>query len=117
MKFYYQDKLVRTSKTHHYAFAVICENKNGFSVWACASTRELAEKARAKEIRWFENQAEGLRLHIEAIENGKKEYYRNGRYFKTNPADLESLKHHYEENSNIAKDRAATLKIVELEER
>lgn len=45
MKFYYNGKLVRSSKTREYKYAVVRETADGkIVVWGCSSTREGAEK-------------------------------------------------------------------------
>jgi hypothetical protein len=46
MKFFYNDKLVRTSKTMNYTHAVIRDKENGEIVtWGCSSTLAGAQKA------------------------------------------------------------------------
>jgi len=117
MKFYYKDQLVRTSKNHHYTHAVIRETENGFSTFACASSRELAERAKAQEINWYKAQGERLHKHLEAIENGKSEYYSKGRYFRVTPERLEEIKKALAEHNEMIKRLDATLKVVEIEER
>ena len=118
MKFYYKDKLVRTSKNQHYTHAVITESEKGIGVWACASRRDLAEKAMQKEINWHSAQGDNLREHIKAIENGKKEYYCHGRYYKTSPKDdADALRRYLAEHEERIAEMRATFKIVELEER
>lgn len=44
MKFYFEGKLIRTSKTHHYTHAVIKRTENDFILYGCSSSYKLAEK-------------------------------------------------------------------------
>lgn len=71
MKFFYNGKQIRTSKTHVYTHAVLTPEGKTF---ACSSSREGAEKAIQKEASWYEAIAFGYRNAIKAIEAGKKTY-------------------------------------------
>ena len=73
MKFYYNGKLVRTSKNHEYHYGVL--SSNGKSVNSCHATREAAEKAMAQPISNLRKAIENCKSAIRAIENGKTYYF------------------------------------------
>ena len=72
MKFYYNGKLVRTSKNHEYRFGVYNKARQGMA--SCHSTRELAEKTLQtfinEPLHWIENDKRA----IQAIKDGKAKY-------------------------------------------
>ena len=68
MKFYYNGKLMRTSKTREYHFAVL--NTNG-TCNSCHSTREAAEKEWRRPIAAHETAIEEDLQCIKALERGK----------------------------------------------
>ena len=76
MKFYYNGKLVRTSKNHYYTHAVI--NPDGDRLIGCCSRLDLAIKLRNSWISSLETNIENYNRAIKAIENGKKTYW--GKY-------------------------------------
>lgn len=81
MKFYYNGKLIRTSKTNVYTHAVLAPE--GKTI-ACSSSREGAEKAIRREASRYEVNAFGCRNAIKAIEAGRKTYTaKEGRSFYT----------------------------------
>lgn len=72
MKFYYNNKLVRTSKTHNYKYGVFTRNDN---CEACASTYELAEKAIVTVTRFVRANLEYYKEELKAIEQGKEKFW------------------------------------------
>lgn len=69
-KYYYQGKLVRTSKTHDYSFAVIRERKDGtFTLIACSKTKELAERRLNSEM---SNSKHNLKAEEERLKRMKR---------------------------------------------
>lgn len=68
MKFYYNDKLVRTSKTHEYHYAILSENGD---VWSCHGTLEAAQKEFRRPISECETTIEDNKKIIAALKNGK----------------------------------------------
>lgn len=72
MKFYYNGKLIRTSKTHHYKFA--CINLETGNVLQCSETRSGATKLlttiKAEKARAYENATSA----IKAIDEGRTFY-------------------------------------------
>jgi len=71
-KFYYNGKLVRTSKTHVYTHAVI--NDNG-DVLRCSANEKLARSFMTSEISRAETTIRDCDRAIKAIQNGEKGYY------------------------------------------
>ena len=69
MKFYYNGKLVRTSKTHEYHFAII--NPESGNVWSCHGTRDAAVKEFRRPIAEAESGIETSKRAIKAIEAGR----------------------------------------------
>ena len=72
MKFYYNGKLVRTSKTHAYTHAVLTPNGDTFS---CSSSREGAVKALQAKINEWEQIRSNYRNAIKALEAGRPYYF------------------------------------------
>ena len=73
MKFYYNGKLIRTSKNHEYTHAVIDITDNG-----CVGCRVGADKAEAiirSEISATERSIANCKAAIKALENGKTGYH------------------------------------------
>lgn len=70
-KFYYNGKLVRTSKTHVYTHAVI--NEKG-DVLRCSSTEVLAKAFITSELSRAENEIIDSDKAIKALRNGEKGY-------------------------------------------
>lgn len=104
MKFYYNGKKVRESKTHEYKYAIVLEQGDNVKVFACAGTRENALKRLQSEINYQKECAESNLRWGKNPENYKwaVEYY--GTY---NPE--EDYKKHI--------DKIKQIKIVELEAR
>ena len=68
MKFYYNGKLMRTSKTHEYKFAIIWPDG---TLSSCHGTREAAEKEYRRPISEAESSIATELKAIEAIKAGK----------------------------------------------
>lgn len=68
MKFYYNDKLVRTSKTHEYHYAILSANGD---VWSCHGTLEAAQKEFRRPISECETSIADTKKIIAALEKGK----------------------------------------------
>ena len=75
MKFYYDGQLIRTSKTHVYAYACIKKGESGYECLGCSSTRAGAEKVKNDKIKEFESGIYSYIARIEAIKSGKTGYY------------------------------------------
>lgn len=73
MKFYFEGKLVRTSKTHEYHYGVY--NKFYQKMRSCHSTKELAEKELQSYINEPLSEIENCKLGIKALKSGKKGYW------------------------------------------
>ncbi len=117
MKFYYEGKLVRTSKNHHYTHAVISGTGN---VFTCSSSEELARKALNAHLSGYRTGIENNRRAIKAIEQGKTSYLvKEGR--SNYPTKLRHTKEEYEEGIRHMQDTIEwitnTWKVIELEER
>lgn len=106
MKFYYNGKLIRTSKTRHYKYAIGTSDTGKYAI--CSETWENAQKA-----------LDALKRRIiEAAENNYK--------FDQDPKNQEFLKKYYGDRYDQydaraayerAKARVQYAEIVELEER
>lgn len=68
MKFYYNDKLVRTSKTHDYKYAIISKKGDCLS---CHGTLESAQKEFRRQISELETSIADDKKIITALEKGK----------------------------------------------
>lgn len=105
MKFFYNNKLVRTSKTKRYKYAVIRESGDDIKVFACSETRANAQKALER------TKNEHARIAKSNLDFGKK------------PEKLEWLKQTYGEEYDAETEYKKFIetinnyKIVELEER
>lgn len=104
MKFYYNGKQVRTSKTRHYKYAIVREVGDKVIVYACSETRENAYKRLQAEKNEQRARAEGELKWSKKPENFKwaVEFY--GEY---NP----------EADYQKALENIEKIKVVELEER
>lgn len=117
-KFYYNGKLVRTSKTHHYTHAVI-NTKTGKAV-GCRSSREAAEAIIASEINWRNDVIANYERAVKAIEKGETWYTeREGRksYRMRVSRTAEEYKAFAEQTAERQKEILRDWKVVELEER
>ena len=70
MKFYYNDKLIRTSKTHHYTHAII-NIANNNSCYMCSATKEGCEREKRRLINHEYSNIEYDKAAIKALEAGK----------------------------------------------
>lgn len=82
MKFYYNGKLIRTSKNHTYTHAVI--DMSDGSLKGCRASKETAEALIRSEISQYEKWIAEKKKAIKAIENGKNYYItkERGRSYK-----------------------------------
>ena len=78
MKFYYNGKLIRTSKNHQYTHAVIYEPTN--ECIGCRTSYEACLSFLNGEINGARQQVENAQRKIDAINNGRTHYiYKDGR--------------------------------------
>ena len=123
MKFYYKGKLVRTSKTHEYKFAVMTANDK---LCSCHGTLDAAQKALRSKIATLETEIQNCKKAIEASEEGKTrfEIKTGGRWYPVNLSvkdfcgrdrSQKSTWEEYIENAKRSIEQYKTRKIVELE--
>ena len=117
MKFYYNGKLIRTSKNHVYTYAVLTP---GGKTFACSSSLEGAKKAVQREISLCETIRNNYRNAIKAIEAGQSYYFakesgQNWRKRLNGETVADFEKYISQVESNIAYYKAH--QIVELEAR
>ena len=75
MKFYYNDKWVRTSKTRNYKYAVIVDNPDGtFGLVSCSETQANAQRSYFSYTRIWVNNEISARRAMSAIKEGKTTY-------------------------------------------
>lgn len=119
MKFYYNDTLIRTSKTHQYTHALI--NSKGAAV-TCSATKEGCEQFRQRYISEQQQAIANFMNAIKALNVGSKGYFvKWGRqeHFRKFEAD-DTVTHYNEQIENANKQieyYRTNWKIVELEER
>ena len=71
MEFYYEGKLVRTSKTHDYRFAIVNDDfSDKKDVWSCHGTLEAAQKEFRRPIAECETAIAEDQKIIEALQKG-----------------------------------------------
>ena len=70
MKFYYNGKMIRTSKNHIYTHAVI--NKETGALIGCRKSLELAEAIKTGEINRYYHAIAVHEAEIKALKAGKK---------------------------------------------
>lgn len=105
MKFYYNDKVIRTSKTMRYKFAVISEHGEGVKVFSCSETRVNAQKS------------------LDKIKRDRLRIAESNLKFAKNSNNTAWLKERYGEDFNAETqyqndiESIKNYKIVELEER
>lgn len=120
MKFYYNGKLIRTSKNHTYTHAVISK-ANGRCL-GCRANRANCESIINSEIHQYERAIEDLQERIGALDLGKTYYYVTfrGRSWKEKFTENDTVENYlarikeYEEYIDHVKN---TWKIVELEQK
>jgi hypothetical protein len=71
MKFYYNGKLIRTSKTHEYKYAVIANDE----CLTCSATMDGAQKFINRYINERKDEIKTCENIIRAIEAGAKSFY------------------------------------------
>lgn len=73
-EYYYNGKLIRTSKTHNYTHAVLRFSKDGekFRVVACASSKELAERRMMTEMSNTKHNMKAMEERIRLMKMGRK---------------------------------------------
>lgn len=118
MKFYYNNELVRTSKSHIYTHAVIDMATGGCK--GCRANRETAEAVISTEIAYFEKKIGNYENAIKAIQNGKDAYYaKDGRrtYYTKIPKDrtVEEYKEWIEWDRDYITYIKENWQVVELE--
>lgn len=112
MKFYYNGKLVRTSKSHEYSHGVLHNGK----VVSCHGSRELAFKEMTSRISRADARIQACQMAMAAIERGERFYWTKagGRSCK---AEIHSTKEQYLSYIEEAKEYKKNFEIVELEAR
>ena len=118
MKFYYQDKLIRTSKNHNYTHAVI-NTKTGACV-GCRTSEQACQSLINSEVNRYYQGIENGHKAIDALEAGKAGYYsKDGRkswYIKFDSRlTVEYYKEHIQVSRQSLKYISDNWKIVELE--
>lgn len=73
MKFYYNGKLIRTSKTKHYTHA--CVNKVTGNAINCSTTYDGAFREKGRRISSYRESIENCKSAIASLEHGHKYYY------------------------------------------
>lgn len=121
MKYFYNDKLIRTSKTHHYTHACIEVKEDGTIICqGCSSSKAGAEKVKNTVISEIERFIFSHKACIKALEEGKRGYYNKRHEFisfgQYRDFDIESEKTYLEgDQKNL--ERVQKWQIVEVEER
>lgn len=124
MKFYYNGKLIRTSKNHHYTHAVITENNEKINCLGCRANRESAESIITERINRTKTGIENGKEMIKALKANKSGYYaKDGRrsyYVRFSEAPdhytIENAERWIRENEEYIEEIQKTWKVVELEE-
>lgn len=120
MKFYYNGKLVRTSKNHEYTHAVINITNDG--CMGCRASKETAEAIITSEIAQYEKRIANYESAIKALESGKSGYYaKEGRRIYYNKFSSDSTVERYIERIEWCREYInkvmANWQVVELEAR
>lgn len=116
MKFYYNGKLIRTSKTHDYKFAAMIDG----TCLKCSATKEGAQAEITRLIRDRELNIEAEKNAIKAIERGETMFKgRGGHWIKIDPEwhTVENLTKWIECNTQALYNIKANAEVVELEAR
>ena len=119
MKFYYEDKLIRTSKTHVYTYALIGQNGKAIT---CSATREGCEKELLRRLHNIERSITNYENALKAQAAGKKQVrWLDGRtsyYIKLCDLDnLDEFEDYIIADKEIIRIITQEWKIVELEAR
>lgn len=106
MKFYYNGKLVRTSKSHHYTHALI--SATGKAITCSAKGPEACESFKQTRLNEMMENIVNAQTIIEAVKagrpgvflkNGRKEdYYKMSQLYTTDIAKLEESIQNYRES-------------------
>ncbi len=73
MKFYYNGKLMRTSKTHEYHYAIV--KVDGSKAWSCHGTYNAAQKEMNRVIAERQSAIDSLNERKKALLSGRKYYF------------------------------------------
>lgn len=122
MKFYYNNKLMRTSKTHEYKYAVVSFRTGEPVCLGCSATRSGAEAKITELTEWSRRNIASCENALKALRSGRKYYdWVDGR--RTCPVKLEvsdteeSFIESIERSKAHIKQIHENCKIVELEAR
>lgn len=120
MKFYYNDKLIRTSKNHTYTHAVI--NTETGSCVGCRTSKEACESLIRSEISRYNESIENAIDKIKSLEAGKAGHFvKDGRrklYIKFDKNDsVEETEKWLASYKDSIEYINANYKVVELEAR
>ena len=118
MKFYYNGKLVRTSKTHEYHYAIV--KADGSKARSCHGTLKAAQNEMNRVIAEYNGAIASLNERRKALQNGRKFYFiKNGRreykYIFTENDTVEDCDRRIEEVEEGFKWFTENWKIVELQ--
>lgn len=118
MKYYYQGKLIRTSKNHIYTHAVI--DISTMKVIGCRGSLEKAESLLTSEINYIIRGIENAKNKLNSFKAGKSKYgWKEGRntwYASFKPTDTEeSLLKAIKNNEEYLETVKQNYKIIELE--
>ncbi len=120
MKFYYEDKLIRTSKTHVYTHALIGQSGKAIT---CSATREGCEKELLRRLHNIERSLMNHENALKAQAAGKKQvrWWFDGRtsyYVKLCDIDnLDKFEEYIIADKEIIRIIMHEWKIIELEAR
>lgn len=125
MKFYYNNVLLRTSKTHDYNFASIkvhqMEDGESYGVLKCSATYEGAMQEITNGVNRHLQAIENYERSIQAFNEGKtKIRLKDGRYsyvVELNEEKIEAYKKCLIKTKESLEDWNKTTKVVELEKR
>lgn len=119
MKFYYNGKLLRTSKTHHYTHAIVDVSND--ALVGCRSDYQAAVNELNSWINNARNDVEYYEKYIAAIKRGAKQItVKSGRRSFPVKVDHSLLDKNIESlaaSKNYLKNIMENWKVVELEER
>lgn len=120
MKFYYNGKLIRTSKSHTYTHAVIDTVTGGCK--GCRASKETAEAIISTEVAYYEKKIGNYKNAVKALQNGKSGYYaKDGRRTYYSKFSADSTVERYNEwigwDRNYINSVKANWQVVELEAR
>ena len=117
MKFYYNGKLMRTSKNHIYTHAVVEEDKY---LIGCRANKDSARSLITSEIFRLEQGIKNAEAHIKAMQRGDKMYKaiegRRSYYMPIYKSDsIEDTEKYIESNKKRIEFIKENWKVVELE--